>query len=122
MKKFNNIDEFLSYKTNKEEANIEVLIGMGSCGIAAGAERVYKVFEDEIIKQGLKSIVLKKVGCLGLCFAEPNVEIKMPDMPDVLYGKVDENFATRILHEHIAGKNILNENIYDKPYIDVYKI
>ena len=70
----------------------------------------------------MKNIKLQKVGCLGLCFSEPNVEIKMEGLPDILYGKVDEKFALRILLEHIIDKKIINYNIIDKPYIDVFDL
>lgn len=122
MKKFNSVDDFLAYKPDINDDEIKVLIGMGSCGIAAGADKVYNIINTEIEKRGLKSIKVDKVGCLGLCFSEPNVEIKVPGLPDVLYGKVDERFAVRILEEHIGDKKIINENIYDKPYIDVLEL
>lgn len=119
MKKFNNYDDFISYKIESKEEKIEILVGMGSCGIAAGAKKVYEVLEKEIEKRGLSNIELKITGCLGLCFSEPNVEVKVPGLIDILYGKVNEKFAVRIIEEHIANKSIINENIYDKPYIDV---
>ena len=118
MAKFNSINDFENYKTNISNATIKILVGMGSCGIAAGADKVYNLFKNEIEERGLKSIELKKVGCLGLCFSEPNVEVIMPELPDVLYSKVDEKFAVRILEEHINDKKIINENIFDKPFID----
>lgn len=119
MKKFANYDDFISYKKDSKEEKIEILVGMGSCGIAAGAKKVFDVLEKEIEKRGLNNIELKITGCLGLCFSEPNVEVKIPGLLDILYGKVSEKFAVRIIEEHIANKSIINENIYDKPYIDV---
>jgi len=122
MPKFNSINDFENYNIRKSNATVKILVGMGSCGIAAGADRVYNAFKNEIEQRGLKSIELKKVGCLGLCFSEPNVEIIMNDFPDILYGRVDEKFAVRILEEHIQDKKIINENIYDKPFIDPLKL
>jgi NADP-reducing hydrogenase subunit HndB len=122
MPKFKSGDDFKKYKPEVNEKSIKVLVGMGSCGIAAGALRVFNKLKMEIEQRGLKSIELKKVGCLGLCFSEPNVEIIMPDMPNVLYGKVDEKFAARIVEEHVRDKKIINSNIYDKPYIDPFTI
>ena len=95
---------------------------MGSCGIAAGADKVYNKFKDEISVRDLNDIEIKKVGCLGLCFSEPNVEIKIPGLPDVLYGKVDEKFTIRIIEEHILENRVINHNIFDKPYIDIFKL
>lgn len=119
MKKFNSTKNFINYEPKKNDKRAEILVGMGSCGIAAGADKVFNLLEEEISKRGITTINLKKVGCLGLCFSEPNVEVKTLELPDILYGKVDEKFAIRILEEHIANNNIINENIYDKPYIDV---
>jgi len=118
-KKFNSVKEFKSYQNKTISKQIKILVGLGSCGIAAGADKVYKTFESEIEKRSLKDIELIKVGCLGLCYSEPNVEIIITGLPDILYGKVDEKFAIRIIDEHIINKNIINHNIYDKPYIDI---
>ncbi len=121
-KRFKSIKDFYNYKGEASDANVKILVGMGSCGIAAGADKVYSLFEKEISDMGLANIKLQKVGCLGLCFSEPNVEIKMEGLPDILYGKVDEKFALRILLEHIGDKKIINHNIIDKPYIDVFEL
>lgn len=121
MAKFKNIKEFESYKIEKNKNKIIIKVGLSSCGIAAGGERVYNTFQTEIAKRNLKDIELMKVGCLGLCYSEPNVEVIMDGMPDILYGKVDEKFAVRILEEHIINKSIINHNIYDKPHIDILK-
>ncbi len=124
-KKFKNPDELFKFAdelTKKDSDDIiELRIGMGTCGIAAGADKVYEVFQKEVEKRGLKNVVVKKVGCLGLCFSEPNVEVVMKDLPNVLYGYVDEKFAIRILEEHVEGKKVLHENILDKPYQDIYE-
>lgn len=121
-KKFNSIESFRSYEISKNPNNIKILVGKGSCGIAAGANKVFNKFDEQIKNRGLKNIELKQVGCLGLCFSEPNVEVAVPGLPNILYGKVDEKFVTRILEEHIFDKKIINENIFDKPYIDVLDI
>ena len=120
-KKFDSIKSFKAYQSPEKNVQYRILVGMGSCGIAAGANKVFKVIENEINKRGLKNIEILPVGCLGLCFSEPNVEVIVPDLPDILYGKVDEKFAERIIEQHVLHKNIINENIFDKPIIDVLK-
>lgn len=117
--KFKSINDFKNYKPALLSKSIKIMIGMNTCGISAGADKVYKFFEKEIEKRGIQSVDLVKVGCLGLCFSEPNVEVKVAGLPDVLYGKVNEEFARRILEQHILDKRIIDENIYDKPYLDV---
>jgi NADP-reducing hydrogenase subunit HndB len=121
-KKFKSINDFKNYKPVKNDYPVKILVGMGSCGIAAGADKVFTLLENEIKENNLTNIKLQRVGCLGQCYSEPNVEVIMEGLPDVLYGKVDEKFALRILQEHIGDKKIINHNIYDKPYIDVYQL
>lgn len=67
-----------SYKKNENE----ILVSMGTCGIAAGAEEIYKTLVEEIKERQL-NITVKKTGCLGLCFCEPNLIIKIQGMPEI---------------------------------------
>ncbi len=84
-----------------------VAVGMSSCGQAAGAAYVY-----EKIKTLLPSgVILRRTGCLGDCFREPVVAIHIPKWPLLLYQKVDENLATRII-DAFLGQKILRENCY----------
>ena len=53
-----------------------VLVGMGTCGIAAGAAAVFQTLQNAIAAKGLTNVALKPTGCLGLCFSEPTVEVK----------------------------------------------
>jgi NADP-reducing hydrogenase subunit HndB len=92
-----------------------VLVGMGTCGVAAGANEVLKAFQEEIEKKGLTNVVIKQTGCLGLCSVEPTVEIVMPDMPRVIYGDVTAEVARDIVFKHIVSKKLVNEHIYDRP-------
>jgi (2Fe-2S) ferredoxin len=119
MEKFSSVDELLQYQPAKGTDVIEILVGYGTCGIAAGADKVYLTLTDEVRDKKLKNVVVKKVGCLGLCYSEPNVEVNAPGMPGVLYGKVDSIMALKMIEQHIIKKRILSENIFDKPYVDV---
>jgi len=121
MVKFNTVEDFKKYKPIVKKTKISLLIGMGTCGIAAGAKKVQAIFETEIQDRNLKDIEVKQVGCLGLCFSEPNVEVIVDGMPSVLYSKVDEEMAKEIISSHVMHKSILEKNIVDKPYIDIYK-
>jgi NADP-reducing hydrogenase subunit HndB len=95
--------------------SVQVLVGMGTCGIAAGANEVFQAFQDEIAKKGLTNVVLKQTGCIGLCSVEPTAEIIMPDMPHVIYGNVTAEVARDIVFKHIVSKKLVNEHIYDRP-------
>lgn len=101
--------------------DVIVIIGMGTCGIAAGAKRSLDAFLDEIDKKNMEDITVKQTGCMGLCYVEPTVEVKVPGMPDTIYGKVDEEVARRIVNEHILGKKLVSDHIFDKPSIDIVK-
>ena len=89
-----------------------IRIGMGSCGIAAGAMEVYRLFQEEVQKHAL-SIQIQKVGCSGMCYAEPLVEVKSEDLPPVVYGHVTPQIALRILDEHLREGRVLNDQVYD---------
>lgn len=121
MKKFTKIPDIINYSAPETgNKKIQILVGMGTCGIAAGAQKVFEVLEQEISNKGLTDIEIKPVGCLGLCFSEPNIEIFVEGMPPVLYGKIDEDLARQLINQHVIRKVILDTNIYDKPFIDIY--
>jgi (2Fe-2S) ferredoxin len=107
-----------SYKPNCKG---EVVISMGTCGIAAGGDAIYKLFETEMKEKGLDNIKLKKTGCLGMCFCEPNMVVKIDGMPDILYGNVDERIALLIMNEHLTKKRIVNFNTIFMPTNDIGK-
>ena len=124
MNKFTSIDSVLNYKAEDTTEKVIIKIGMSTCGIAAGANLVYDTFEKTLERKGHLDIdfLIQKVGCLGLCFSEPNVEIIMPGFPNILYGKVDSDFAVKIIEEHIIDKTIINERLYDRPSVDVLSL
>ena len=62
---------------------------------------------------------LRQTGSLGLDHAEPTVEIRMPDMPTVIYGKVTPEVAAKIVRKHILGKTLINDHIFDRPAADI---
>ena len=101
--------------------DIVIIIGMGTCGIAAGAKDSLEAFLDEIDKKGLGHVTVKQTGCMGLCYVEPTVEVKVPGMPDTIYGKVDADTARKIVDEHIMSKKLVNNHIFDKPSTDIVK-
>ena len=101
------------------EKNVHIIVGMGTCGIAAGAKQAYAAFIDELNALGVGTAVVKQTGCMGLCYAEPTVEVVMPGMPQVIYGKVDDTVARKIVKEHIIGKALIEDHIFDRPAADI---
>ncbi len=100
---------------------IEIIVGMGTSGIASGAQATLHAFRDELEEQHLGSVRLRQTGSMGLDHAEPTVEIKVPGMPDVIYGKVDPETARKIVHKHVMGRVLLNDHIYDRPSPDIQR-
>lgn len=99
----------------------QIIIGMGTCGIAAGAKDAFDAFLDELNSHDIKDTRITQTGCMGLCFSEPTVEVDVPGMPRVIYGNVDGKVARRIVKEHIVGKALVSDHIFDKPAVDIIK-
>ena len=103
------------------DKSAKIIIGMGTCGIAAGAKEAFDAFLDELSKRDVKDTRITQTGCMGLCFSEPTVEVDVPGVPRVIYGNVDANVARRIVKEHIIGKALVSDHIFDKPAADIIK-
>jgi NADP-reducing hydrogenase subunit HndB len=89
-----------------------IKVGMSSCGIAAGAEDVFNALVEEAKKRNI-GIAIQKCGCLGMCFAEPLVEVKVEGLPPVFYGKVTRELAAKIIEKHVVSKMLVNDCIFD---------
>lgn len=100
---------------------IEVIVGMGTCGIAAGGKMTLQAFVKALDEFGLKGVTVKQTGCMGLCYVEPTVEVKMTGMPDTIYGKVDAETAREIVKTHILEKRLVDNHIFDRPAKDILK-
>ena len=78
-------------------------LGMGTCGIAAGARRVLNKFLEEIKEYDLKKIMVTQVGCMGECAFEPLVEVLEESGTHTIYCRVTERMVEDIIEEHIIG-------------------
>ena len=107
----------------RDSANkdVQVIVGMGTCGIAAGAKDTFTALIDALTEKGLTNVLVRQTGCMGLCHSEPTVEVVAPGMPSVIYGKVDAATAKEIVEKHIVGKELVDSKICDKPSIDIIK-
>ncbi|MBQ3098647.1 MAG: (2Fe-2S) ferredoxin domain-containing protein [Kiritimatiellae bacterium] len=101
--------------------DVQVIVGMGTCGIAAGAKDTFTALIDALNEKGLTNVLIRQTGCMGLCHSEPTVEVIAPDMPAVIYGKVDAATAKEIVEKHIVGKALIDSKICDRPSIDIFK-
>jgi NADP-reducing hydrogenase subunit HndB len=117
-----NREQFNEVKTklkNSKNNETEILVGLGSCGIAAGSKKTFDAFVEEINAKGLTSILVKRTGCMGLCETEPTVEVKVPGMPAIIYGMVTPEIARKIIENHIIRKTIVDNLIQDRPSSDI---
>jgi (2Fe-2S) ferredoxin len=92
-------------------ARAEVVVGMGTCSIAAGARETMEAILGAIEKEGLSGIVVKQTGCIGPCEWEPMVEVSTAGGPKVTYGKVSPEDATRIMREHVMNSKVVEDLI-----------
>ena len=103
-----------------EGKEIQVIVGMGTCGIAAGAKVTLDAFLKALDENKLvESVLVRQTGCMGLCHSEPTVEVIVPGMPAVIYGRVDNQVAKDIVSKHIIGRQLLDNLILNKPAADI---
>ncbi len=87
----------------------KVIVGLGSCGIAAGAKKVYDRIKAEMDAEGL-DFELKKTSCIGMCYREPLVEI-IDENGSYLYGDIDEKRAVEIIQKHVSQHNPVKDYV-----------
>jgi (2Fe-2S) ferredoxin len=97
----------------------KIAISLGTCGIAAGGDKVYEIIKKELEAKHISDIELTVTGCLGLCFCEPNLMISVDGMPDVLYGYITPKIASRIVDEHVQKGYLIGDNVIFMPAKDL---
>ena len=88
---------------------IRVVVGMATCGIAAGARPVLGAFVDEVAKRGLHNVTVTQTGCIGICKYEPVVEVYVPGQEKVTYVKMTAEKALRVVAEHLVNNHPVAE-------------
>ena len=91
------------------EGNIRVVVGMATCGIAAGARPVLAAFTEEVSKRNLQNVTIAQTGCIGICQYEPVVEITCPGQEKVTYVKMTPEKVARVVSEHLVGGHPVTE-------------
>lgn len=84
---------------------IRIVVGMATCGIAAGARPVLNAFVEEVAKRGLKNVTVAQTGCIGMCQHEPIVEVFEPGKEKVTYVKMTAEKVPEIVANHIVNGN-----------------
>ena len=110
MKLKNKLDDIKEnyFNTQKDNKEIVIAVGMGTCGIAAGAEEVWEAIKDEIENRNLENIKLEKTGCIGLCAREPLIEIR-ENNESTFYGDLNKERVREIVFQHIVQNNIISK-------------
>jgi NADP-reducing hydrogenase subunit HndB len=106
------IREEMKSKVNIRESNgdtVRVLVGMATCGIAAGARPVLGAIVEEVAKRNLLNVQITQTGCIGICQYEPVVEIQEPGKEKVTYVKMTPEKAVRVVNDHLVNGNVVDE-------------
>ena len=86
-----------------------VVVGMATCGIAAGARPVLNAFLEEVAKRNLENVTVTQTGCIGVCRLEPIVEVHVPGQEKVTYVKLTADMVPKIVSEHLVNQRVVNE-------------
>jgi len=97
----------IDVRNNKQGKRI--VVGMATCGIAAGAKPVLAAFEEEIGKRSLSNVTVTQTGCIGVCRLEPMVEITAPGKEKVTYVNMKPDMVRKIVTEHVVNGNLVKE-------------
>ena len=105
----NKIKNQVDVRKDTDEDTIRIVVGMATCGIAAGARPVLSALVDEVGKRGLSHVTVAQTGCIGMCRLEPIVEVLEPGKDRVTYVKMTEEKAKKVIAEHIVNGNVVTE-------------
>ena len=94
---------------NDQHEGMRVVVGMATCGIAAGARPVLGAFVEEITKEKLDNVQVGQTGCIGICQYEPVAEVFDPVKGKVTYVKLTPEKAVKIVHKHLMGGEIVED-------------
>lgn len=95
----------------KDRSGTRVVVGMATCGIAAGARPVLASIMDEVSKNNLSDVVVAQTGCIGVCRLEPIVEVYKPGEEKVTYIKMTPEKAIRVIREHVMMGRVVSEYV-----------
>jgi NADP-reducing hydrogenase subunit HndB len=92
----------------RRETGTRIIVGMGTCGIAAGARETMRAILDELQRLEIEANV-ETVGCVGQCVKEPLVDIEQAGKPRITYGNVTPDMVPRLLEEHLKNGRVVEE-------------
>jgi len=100
--------EGINIRKDREDG-VRIVVGMATCGIAAGARTVLNAIVEEISKRNIKNVTVSQTGCIGMCRLEPIIEVFVPGQEKATYVKVDEEKVVRIITEHVINNKPINK-------------
>ncbi|MDL2294556.1 (2Fe-2S) ferredoxin domain-containing protein [Ruminococcaceae bacterium OttesenSCG-928-D13] len=106
------IRDKMKQTVNTREAahdSTRVVVGMATCGIAAGARPVLNAFTEEVAKRDLSDVMVTQTGCIGICQYEPVVEVFRPGEDKVTYVKMTADMVAKVVSDHLIGGKPVTE-------------
>ena len=94
-------------KSNEPESLVQIRVAMATCGIASGARTVMNTLVEKIEKDKIPAVVTQG-GCMGYCYAEPTIEVRVPGKDPVVFGYVDTAKAIEIVEKYIVNGELLD--------------
>ena len=94
-------------KSNEPESLVQIRVAMATCVIASGARTVMNTLVEKIEKEKISAVVTQG-GCMGYCYAEPTIEVKVPGKDPVVFGYVDTAKAIEIVDKYIVNGELLD--------------
>ena len=98
-------------KVKETSGAAQVIISMGTCGVAVGARETMKAVSDYIEKNQVKNVSVTQTGCIGLCNQEPILQVVIGGSETISYGKVSPEIAEKIMKSHVVQGNIFKDNV-----------
>lgn len=120
MAKIKSLDELMKIKANVQnkvdlrekgeniDKLIQVRVAMATCGIAAGAREIMDFIIQDSHNEGIENIVVTQTGCMGYCYAEPTIEVTLPNQDPLVFGDVTQEKAKEIIEKYIKNGELVD--------------
>ena len=101
--------ERINLRKDDENERVRVVVGMATCGIAAGARPVMLEFVEELKRRGIDNVTVAQTGCVGMCRLEPMVDVYVKGQEKVTYVHMSPDKVARVVTEHIVNGRPVDE-------------
>jgi NADP-reducing hydrogenase subunit HndB len=97
----------LRERSENPDEIVQIKVAMATCCIASGSREIMNYLADELEKRNIEAIV-SQTGCMGYCYAEPTIEVKLPGKEAIVFGYVDTNKANEIIEKYIRSGELVD--------------